>query len=277
MKNGTLLASGTRSDGLYSLDTSLTHEQPVACIASLQLWHERMGHVHAAGILQMARKRVVKGLNISTSKTSSSPCEGCIMGKMPRTAIPKASQSRSTGILDLVHSDVAGPLPVFSKGGARYFVIFIDDMSRWVTVYPMKVKSDCFTCFKHFQTFTERQTGKKIKILRSDGGGEYTSNDFKAHLKQKGIQQQLTVAHTPQQNGVAERMNRTLKDLVRAMMLHKNVPEDFWAEALVTAAYIRNRMTSRGLPSNSTPYSLWFKTIPDISHIRVFGSRCWYK
>eukprot|EP00171_Calliarthron_tuberculosum_P012272 IDg12272t1 len=159
----------------------------------------------------MARKRIVKGLDISHSKTTLPKCAGCVMGKMPRTAFPKAMQNRATEILDLVHSDIAGPLPVSSKGGAR-------------------------------------RTGEKIKILRSDGGGEYTSNAFKTHLERYSIHQQFTVAHTPQQNGVAERMNRTLKDLVRAMLLHKNVLEEFWADSVVIAAYIRNRTTSQGLP-----------------------------
>eukprot|EP00171_Calliarthron_tuberculosum_P004362 IDg4362t1 len=192
------------------------------CTVSLQFWHERIGHVHHAGLQQMARKRIVKGLDISYSKTTLPKCAGCVMRKMPRSAFPKASQNRSTGSLDLVHSDIAGPLPVSSKGGVKYIVTFINNKSRWVAVYPLKVKSDCFASSKRFQTFEERRTGKKIKTLRSDGGGEYTSNAFKTHLERNGIHQQFTVAHTPQQNKVAERMNRTLKDLVRAMLLHKN-------------------------------------------------------
>eukprot|EP00171_Calliarthron_tuberculosum_P001299 IDg1299t1 len=106
----------------------------------------------------MSCKGIVKGLDISSSRAPSSTCEGCVMEKMPRTSIPKTSQSRSAGILDLVHSDVAGPLPVSSKGGARYFVTFIDDKSRWVTVYPIKAKSDSFASFRHFQTFSEGKT-----------------------------------------------------------------------------------------------------------------------
>eukprot|EP00171_Calliarthron_tuberculosum_P004931 IDg4931t1 len=147
------------------------------------------------------------------------------MDKIPRTSIPKTSQSSSVGTLDLVHSDVAGPLSVPSKGGARYFVTFIDDNSRWVTVYPIKSKSESFASFRHFQNFAERQMGRKIKSLRSDGRREYISNALQAYIERNGIHQQITVAHTRQQIRVAERMNRTLKDLVRAMILHKNVPE----------------------------------------------------
>eukprot|EP00171_Calliarthron_tuberculosum_P022896 IDg22896t1 len=144
---------------------------------------------------------------------------------MPRSPIPKSSHTRASGLLDLIHSDIAGPLPVSSRGGAQYY--------------------------RH----AERQTGRKIKALRSDGGGEYTSNEFQAYLDDNGIAQQLTVPYTPQQNGVAERMNRTLKDLMRSMLLHKNVSQDLWADAVVTAAkcwYKLNDPRVRGLDSRTS-------------------------
>lgn len=276
-----VIATGSKSGGLYTLDVQTTRgrtsKSATACAASLQLWHERMGHVHHSGILQMARKNTVNGLDISGSKTETVNCEGCVMGKMARTAAPRSSRSHATGILDLVHTDVAGPMPVHSQGRALYYVTFIDDMSRWVAVYPLKAKSECFDAFKKFQLSAERLTGRKIKALRSDGGGEYISNEYRAHLKSVGIHHQRTVAYTPHQNGVAERMNRTLKDLMRSMLLHKNVPQEFWADAVTTAAYIRNRVTSRGLPRNQTPHALWHGKKPDVSHLRVFGSKCWYK
>jgi len=116
----------------------------------------------------------------------------------------------------------------------------------------------------------------KLKVLRSDNGGEYLSNEFKAYLAQHGIKHELTVAYTPQQNGVAERMNRTLLDLTRAMLHHKKIDKIFWAEALTTAVYIRNRVTSRALSPNLTPHHLWHGEAPVLSNLRVFGSRCWY-
>ncbi len=127
-------------------------------------------------------------------------------------------------------------------------------MSRWLVVYPIKSKWDCFSCFCSFRNKVETQTGRKIRAIRSDGGGEYMSDQFKNFLEKNGIHHQQTCAYTPQQNGVAERMNRTLKDLIRAMLKHKNVPTEFWAEALVTAAYVRNRVTSRSLPKNTNTF-----------------------
>ncbi len=126
-----------------------------------------------------------------------------------------------------MHYDVLGPVNVPSLGGSRYFITFIDDYSKWTTVYTMRNKSESLECFKKFHMYAETHTGnilqrlllhqynstsgsEKIKVLRTDNGGEYLSNDFKMYLADHGIQHQLTVAYTPQQNGVAERMNRTL-------------------------------------------------------------------
>ncbi len=120
------------------------------------------------------------------------------------------------------------------------------------------------------------QSPEKIKALRTDNGGEYLSASFQDYLADHGIAHQLTIAYTPQQNGVAERMNRTVINLVRSMLHSADLDKRFWAEALSTAVYIRNRVPSRSLPKDETPYTLWFGSIPDLSHLRIFGSKCWY-
>ena len=240
----------------------------------------------------MANQNVAHGLALRNTDNSDISCTGCTMGKGHRTPIPKNSSSISTQLLELIHSDVCGPLEVQSLGGSRYFVTFIDDYSKWTVVYTMRHKSDTFSCFKKFHTYAETHTGRKveklnviqrskknaeqIKALRTDNGGEYISSEFKKYLEEHGNMHQLTVAYTPQQNGVAERMNRTLMDLVRSMMHTAETPKKFWAEALATAVYVRNRVISRSLPKATTPYHLWMKKKPDLSHTRVFGSRCWY-
>ncbi len=158
-------------------------------------------------------------------------------------------------------------------------------------MFLMKNKSDSFECFKKFHKYTEYHTGNKVqrlqihkytnnptrlKFLRTDNGGEYLSNEFRAYLAENGIHHQLTVAYTPQQNGVAERMNRTLMNLVRSMLHDKNIEKRFWAEALSTADYVRNRVTSRGIPRNITPHHIWMGCAPNLEHLRTFKSRCWY-
>ena len=153
---------------------------------------------------------------------------------------------------------------------------FIDDYSKWAVLYTMKEKSECSSWFMKYQAMMERETGRKIKILRSDRGGEYVSSTLKQHFDRNGMQHQFSAPYTPQQNGVAERYNRTVMELVRAMLHHKSMDKKYWAEALSTACYIRNRVTSRGIPSNTTPYEIFKGTKPKLSHLRVFGSRCWY-
>lgn len=290
--NNTTIATGSRHGSLYVLDrdsTCTTSES--AYTSTVKLWHERLAHVDSSGIRSMVNNGVVKGINLSSSSTSTDACTGCVYGKGHQAPIPKASTSRSSALLELVHSDVLGPVNVSSLGGSRYFISFIDDFSKWTTVFTMRYKSESFEYFKQFHKYAETHTDKKVqrlniqkytsdseklKTLRTDNGGEYLSTDFRSYLAENGIRHQLTVAYTPQQNGVAERMNRTLMNLVRSMLHQRNIDKRFWAEALSTAVYIRNRVTSRGLPANTTPHHIWMGCPPDLAHLRVFGSKCWY-
>jgi len=162
-----------------------------------------------------------------------------------------------------------------SRGGALYFGTFTDDFSRWTDVVFMQKKSDLLSEYKKWLTKPQLHTVTKIKILRSDNGGEYVSNAFKALHDQNGTTHQTTVPDTAQQNGVAERLNRVLVEMARFMMRHKDVDQDLWADAIKTAVYIKNRVTSRALPVSKTPFELWTGKKPDVRHMRVFGSTCW--
>jgi len=138
----------------------------------------------------------------------------------------------------------------------------------------LQKKSDLFAEYKKQLTKAELHIGSKIKVLRSDNGGEYVSNAFKALHDENGTTHQTTVPDTPQQNGVAQRLNRVLVGMARTMMRHKDVDQDLWADAIKTAVYIKNRVTSRALPVGKTPHELWTGKKPDVSHMRVFGSTC---
>ena len=204
----------------------------------------------------------------------------------------KAIKSHTTQLIELVHSDVNDPLEVQSLGGSRYFVTFIDDFSRWTSIFTMKNKSDTFKCFKIIRAQAEKRTGTKLKplnlikrstksaeelkILRTDNGGEYVSNKFKSYLQENIIQHQLTVAFAPQQNGVAERRNKSIMDCVRSMLCTSSLDKKFWAEALATEVYIRNRVVSRFIPQNITPHYQWIGEASDVFHLRVFGCKCWF-
>ncbi|MCO5574979.1 hypothetical protein L7F22_028776 [Adiantum nelumboides] len=155
-------------------------------------------------------------------------------------------------------------------GGCRFYVTFIDDHTRKVWVYFMKEKSEVFTHFQNFKVMAEKQTGKYVQCLRSDGGGEYFSNEFSSFLKKHGIQRQFTCRYTPQQNGVTERKNRHIAEAARALMSEKNVPHCYWAEAVSTAVYIMNR-TPTAAVHNVTPEEKFTGKKPDLGHLKVFG------
>jgi Reverse transcriptase (RNA-dependent DNA polymerase)/Integrase core domain/GAG-pre-integrase domain len=270
------VAQGTRAGNIYMLD--IADDTGISCTAtiSMETWHARLGHSNFRGISNMISTNTITGIDPKVCKSNLSQCEACIYGKSHRVPFEKSKEKRASGLLDLVHSDVCGPMQVPSMGGSRYFVTFTDDHSKWSEVFCMKMKSDVLDCFKIWQKRAERHTGCRIRALRSDNGGEYLSRAFKDHLMEHGITHQLTVPYTPQQNGTAERLNRTLLNSTRSMLKHMNCDKLFWAEAVNTACYIKNRVTTTGLPNNTTPHEIWNGKKPDVGHLRVFGSKCWY-
>ena len=157
-----------------------------------------------------------------------------------------------------------------SLGGAEYFLTFIDDNTRNVWVYPLKHKDEVFDRFLKWKALVERSSGRKLKVLRTDNGGEYTSTKFEDYLKAEGVRHERTVAKTPEQNGVAERLNRTLVETVRSMLIDSKLPHKFWAEALATAAYLRNRSPTKAV-DGMTPHEAWTNVKPTVKHVRVFG------
>ncbi|GJZ24612.1 retrovirus-related pol polyprotein from transposon TNT 1-94 [Tanacetum coccineum] len=172
--------------------------------------------------------------------------------------------------LDYIHSDLWGPSPVTSRGGKRYMLTIIDDFSRKVWVFFLKHKDEVFPTFKEWKVLIENQTGKKIKKLRTDNGLEFCGESFNALCRKYGIARHHTLVRTPQQNGVAERMNRTIMEKVRCMLSHANLDKDFWVEAATTATYLINRSPHRSLDGN-IPEILWSGNSVDYSNLRVFG------
>ena len=162
-----------------------------------------------------------------------------------------------------------------ARGGFHYFITFTDDFSRYGYVYLMKHKSETFEKFKEFQNEVENQRAKKIKALRSDRGGEYLSHEFSNHLKSCGIVSQLTPPGTPQRNGVSERRNRTLLDMVRSMMSQSDLPLSFWGYALETAAFTLNRVPSKSVVK--TPYEIWTGKSHSLSFLKIWGCEAFVK
>ncbi|KAL0434996.1 UNVERIFIED_CONTAM: hypothetical protein Sradi_0207500 [Sesamum radiatum] len=187
-----------------------------------QIWYARLGHISKDRI-----RKLVDSKSLEIDDLDHLPnCESCLKGKM--TKKPFLGQSAiANGLLDLVHTDVCGPLNTPVRGGFSYFITFTDDHSWYGYVYLMRYKSEAFGRFKEYRLEVENQTGCKIKALQSDRGGEYLSGEFIDYLKENGILSQWTPLGTPQLNRVAERRNQTLLDMVRSMMNFTKLPPFF--------------------------------------------------
>lgn len=173
---------------------------------------------------------------------------------MTRTPFP-AKSTRSTETLEIIHSDVCGPMRVITKAGYRYFVTFIDDHSRWCEIRFLKSKDQVLDCFRDFVNLVEKQRDRKVKCLQSDNGREYVNHDFNGFLNKNVITRRLSVPYNPQQNGVSERKNRTLMETARCLLMQSGLPPSLWGEAVNTANYIRNRCPTSSL-NGRTPYEV---------------------
>ncbi|KAG9447257.1 hypothetical protein H6P81_013385 [Aristolochia fimbriata] len=228
---------------------------------------EALGHVSSHTLLKLVSNGLLGSI-------SSAPlnCVSCKLGK--HTALPyNSSDTRALAPFDHIHSDVWGPVPISTMGGSAYYVVFIDDFSRFVWVYLLQSRFAFYTAYVEFSTMVHTQFSKTIKIFCSDSGGEYVSHQFRALLKSHGTQHQLSCPYTPQQNGIAERKHRHILDTTRALLLSSSVPRVFWGEAVLTSVYIINHLSSPVL-NNSTPFDSLYGASPDYSSLRVFGSTC---
>ena len=200
-----------------------TEDQKAFCVSNdtnpkLKLWHERYGHLNYNDLRELVDKKSVYGLDLP-SKIKKIPCETCDQAKI--NVIPFGEGTRAKNVLELIHTDICGPINVHSYGKARYFATFIDDKTRYIEVVFLKSRSDILTEFKKYQLRVEKETGCRIIKLRSDNAKEYVSKEFNDYLENQGIRRQLSVEYTPQQNGVAERANRTIEglDAIRRLAL----------------------------------------------------------
>ncbi|MCO5571668.1 hypothetical protein L7F22_025415 [Adiantum nelumboides] len=181
-------------------------------------------------------------------------CEACMMGKQHWQPFPQEA-SRAKAPLELVHTNLCGKMNTTALRGSSYFMMLIDDYSRRTWVYFLKGKDEAFAKFKEWHVLVEKETGNKLKKLRSDRDGEFTSSEFVDYCKQHGIKRHLTTPHTPQQNGVAERKNRIIVEMARSMIKAKGLPDSFWAEAVNTAVYILNRSYTKAVKDMTTKWN----------------------
>ncbi|KAL3830794.1 hypothetical protein ACJIZ3_019596 [Penstemon smallii] len=265
-KGAMAVARGKKSGTLYMAAKGCCSIAVAASNQNPNLWHQRLGHMSEKGMKIMHSKGKLPNLQ----SIDIDMCEDCILGKHKRVSFQTSGRTPKKEKLELVHSDVWGPTTVSSIGGKHYFVTFIDDHSRKVWVYFLKHKSEVFDTFRKWKAMVENETGLQIKKLRTDNGGEYEASIFKKFCYEHGIRMERTVPGTPQQNGVAERMNRTLTERARTMRMQSGLPKMFWAEAVNIAAYLINRSPSVPL-EHKIPEEVWSGKDVKLSHLKVFG------
>lgn len=265
-----LIATAKLSNNMYRLETATGSAYATTFESKTDLitWHKRMGHLNIADVKRL--ELCAEGIKI-TNKEVDSVCIPCCEAKQTRLPFPQ-SNSRANALLEIIHTDLCGPMETVSAGGGKYFITFVDDFSRKVYVYFLKNKMDIKSVFIKFKEEVENELEKKIKILRSDNGKEYCNKEFLDFLATSGIKHQTSVPYTPEQNGLAERMNRTLVERAKCMLFEANLKKTYWAEAVATAAHIINRSPSRVL-DEVTPYEKWTGKKPNISHLKIFGSK----
>lgn len=275
--DGTVAARALKENDLYILKEMEMEASPPSHAVSnhsesnqIALWHERYGHLNIPDLKKLQNKEMVRGLDGLTG-SKHFECETCLLGKIHEDTYHD-SDYRADRNLALVHSDLCGPFKTASLGGAKYFMTFLDDHSRYAEIKLLRTKDAALEAFKGYKAMAEKSTGRKILKLRTDNGSEYVNEAFDKFLLEQGIKRDKSCPYTPQQNGRAERLNRTLVEMGRCLLIQGNLPESLWGEALNTAVYLRNRCPTAAT-GFQTPYELWVGQKPGVAHFKKFGCR----
>ncbi|GJR06706.1 retrovirus-related pol polyprotein from transposon TNT 1-94 [Tanacetum coccineum] len=267
-KNQVYVGKGYAMNGMFKLNVMVVKNEinkmnsSAYLIESSNVWHARLGHVNFNSLRRLIKFNSIPNCHID----SKYKCETCVEAKLTRTSFK--SVKRTTEPLDMVHTDICDLKSLPTKGGNKYFIMFIDDCTKYCYVYLLKSKDEAIDKFVLYKNEVENQLGKKIKVVRSDRGGEYVS-PFAELCAQHGIRHEFTAPYSPQQNGIAERKNRTLKEMVTAMLISSGMSQDMWGEAILTATYLLNKIPRK--EKEETPYELWMGRKPSYQYLRVWG------
>lgn len=272
LTTGQTIGIAKEKEGLYYFSddhpkvlSSCFQSQSSSSASQIWLQHKRLGHPPFYII-----KSMFPSLFLHHS-VESFKCDVCQLAKHNRVSFP-SSFNKSDEPFDLIHSDVWGPAPTSNIFGAKWFVSFIDDCTRVTWIFVMNTKSEVPQIFIQFYNMVQTQFGKGIKRIRSDNGKEYVNNTFSNFTSKHGILHEFTCVDTPQQNGVAERKNRHLLEVARSLLFQMSVPTSYWGEAVLTAAYLINRVPSRVL-GNKSPAQFMLSRFPSVPILHTLESR----
>jgi transposase InsO family protein len=180
-------------------------------------------------------------------------CDTCVLAKHHHGVFLKQSKYRTDKALELVHDDLCGPVKPAIPGGRRYFLLVVDDATRYMWVVLLTAKSEALSAIKRIQAAAEKECSRKLQVLRTHNGGEFTTAEFTAYCADEGVTRHFSAPYTPQQNGVVERRNQTVVVMVRALLKQRRMPAEFWGEAVVTVVYLQNWLPTKSL-TDRTPY-----------------------
>ncbi|GJU30707.1 putative ribonuclease H-like domain-containing protein [Tanacetum coccineum] len=265
-----------RKDNMYSFDMkNIVPKESLTCLVAKatsdesMLWHRRLGHINFKNINKLVKDNLVRGLPTKRFENDQT-CVACLKGKQHRASCKSKVLNPITKPLFMLHMDLFGPTFVSSLMHKKYCLVVTDDYSRFTWVFFLASKDETSEILKNFIKEIENLVDKKVKIIRSDNGTEFKNKVMDDFCREKGIKREYSVARTPQQNGMAERRNRTLIEAARTMLADSKLPTTFWAEAVSTACYVQNRVLVVK-PHNKTPYELFRGFKPALSIVRPFG------
>jgi len=231
--------------GLYFMKFRITQSRAyVAHSLSAKIWHDRLSHINLQYIKETINKNAATGIIIKDNDSSLN-CHDCHIGKETRKPFPRVSKPSNVKVCEMVHADLSGRMPKPSLGRAWYFLLIKDEASGYRSIYFLERKSQAPEYLIRFFHLLETQTGNKLKVFKSDNGGEFINETLENYFIENGVIHHKTVPYCPESNGKIEREMRTLKDTARAMLHHANAPEYLWAEAMACTVYIHNRVLNK--------------------------------
>jgi hypothetical protein len=272
---GKLVATVVRSSSNIYVLSEIGNEK--CCLGKedeVCLWNRIMGHINFDNIVKVNKKEAVKEI-IQITNPTNTLCKDCQRGKQPKTKFKSEEYSMAIP-LEIMHIDLIGQTRTKGLKGEKYCMLLVDDYTRMTAVCFLRNKSEAFENFKVYKKMVENQMDLKIKCLRSNNGGEFTSKEFMDFFRKHGIKRQFFIARTPQQNGVIKRKNMTVHEMARTMLMDSKLTDDFWTHALHNILHIQNRIMLRN-NSEKNPYKLWKGRPTNVKHFKVFGSKCYIK
>jgi hypothetical protein len=267
---------------LSLMDLEFIHPSPLPVALHLfpqtqispEIWHRRFGHLGHEASRDVINGNYATGISKpSTAYPLSSRCIPCLIGKSPQTPYSHNSK-RATAVGELVHIDICGPFPTLTPRKESYFIIFLDDASNYGATVLLSHKSGAFQAWQKVEASWELTSGNRIKAVRLDGAKEFVQGPLSEHLLRRGIAMQVTAPYAHAQAGKAERYVRTIEDGIQTLLADAKLPLSFWGDAAITTQYLRNRLSTSTLPTDTTPFEVMHGSKPDLSHLRIWGCQC---